>query len=105
MALSALLAGLLVQAVTLTLGVPAPVVAAARDYAEAVLEPRTDGTLDRTYLVSYEGGADLKPVEADQADLSVEWYFDGKSALNAAIFWKDISGFITYQLQENIDNS
>ncbi len=39
---------------------------------------RTDGTLDRTFEVFYDGNADLEPVEADQADLSVEWYFDGE---------------------------
>ncbi|QBX55289.1 M15 family peptidase [Nocardioides seonyuensis] len=45
MALSAALAGLLVQAVTLSLGAPAPVVTGAREYARTVLQPRTDGTL------------------------------------------------------------
>jgi iron complex outermembrane receptor protein len=64
---------------------------------------RTDGTLDRTYEVFYDGNADLEPVEADQADLSVEWYFDDKSVLSGAVFWKDLDGFITYELQENVD--
>lgn len=64
---------------------------------------RTDGTLDRTFEVFYDGNADLEPVEADQADLSVEWYFDQKSVLSAAAFWKDLDGFITYQLEENVD--
>jgi TonB-dependent receptor len=64
---------------------------------------RTDGTLDRTFEVFYDGNADLEPVEADQADLSVEWYFDEKSVLSAAAFWKDLDGFITYELQENVD--
>jgi len=40
---------------------------------------------------------------ADQADLSLEWYFDEKSVVNGAIFWKDIRDFITYELQENVD--
>jgi TonB-dependent receptor len=64
---------------------------------------RTDGTLDRTYEVFYDGNADLEPVEANQADLSVEWYFDDKSVLSGAVFWKDLDGFITYELQENVD--
>ena len=51
----------------------------------------------------YDGNADLEPVEADQADLSIEWYFDDKSVLSAAVFWKDLDGFITYELQENVD--
>ncbi len=64
---------------------------------------RIDFTLDRTYEVFYDGNADLEPVEADQADLSLEWYFDDKSVLSAAAFWKDLDGFITYELQENVD--
>jgi iron complex outermembrane recepter protein len=64
---------------------------------------RVDGTLDRTYEVFYDGNADLEPVEADQADLSVEWYFDDKSVLSGAVFWKDLEGFITYALEENVD--
>jgi TonB-dependent receptor len=64
---------------------------------------RTDNTLDRTYEVFYDGNADLEPVEADQADLSLEWYFDDKSVASAAVFWKDLDGFITYQLEENVD--
>ena len=64
---------------------------------------RTDNTLDRTFAVFYDGNADLKPVEADQADLSAEWYFADKSVLSGALFWKDISGFITTELEENVD--
>jgi iron complex outermembrane receptor protein len=64
---------------------------------------RTDNTLDRTFAVFYDGNADLKPVEADQADLSAEWYFADESVLSGALFWKDISGFITTELEENID--
>ncbi len=64
---------------------------------------REDFTLDRTYEVFYDGNADLEPVEADQADLSFEWYFDDKSVVSAAVFWKDLDGFITYELQENVD--
>ena len=64
---------------------------------------RTDNTLDRTFAVFYDGNADLKPVEADQADLSAEWYFADKSVLSGALFWKDITGFITTELQENVD--
>jgi iron complex outermembrane receptor protein len=64
---------------------------------------RTDNTLDRTFAVFYDGNAALKPVEADQADFSAEWYFAKQSVLSGAVFWKDISGFITTQLEENID--
>jgi TonB-dependent receptor len=80
-------------------------------FAKAISRPslnqlaptRVDGTLDRTFEVFYDGNADLEPVEADQADLSLEWYFDDKSVVSAAVFWKDLDGFITYQVEENVD--
>jgi len=75
----------------------------ARPSLNQLAPTRTDNTLDRTYAVYYDGNADLKPVVADQADLSLEWYFDEKSVVNGAIFWKDIRDFITYELQENVD--
>jgi TonB-dependent receptor len=75
----------------------------ARPSLNQLAPTRTDNTLDRTYAVFYDGNADLKPVVADQADLSLEWYFDEKSVINGAIFWKDIRDFITYELQENVD--
>ena len=75
----------------------------ARPSLNQLAPTRTDNTLDRTFAVFYDGNAELEPVFADQADLSVEWYFDEKSVLNAAVFWKNIEGFITYELQENID--
>ena len=82
-------------------------VAAARVMARPSLNQlaptRTDNTLDRTFSVFYDGNADLEPVFADQVDVSYEWYFDPKSVLNAAVFWKNIEGFITYELQENQD--
>ena len=75
----------------------------ARPSLNQLAPTRTDNTLDRTFAVFYDGNADLKPVEADQADLSLEWYFADKSVLSGAVFWKDIDGFITTELQENID--
>jgi len=75
----------------------------ARPSLNQLAPTRTDNTLDRTFAVFYDGNAELKPVEADQADLSIEWYFDTKSLVSAAVFWKDISNFITTELQENVD--
>ena len=75
----------------------------ARPSLNQLAPTRTDSTLDRTYAVIYDGNADLQPVEADQADLSPEWYFEDKSVLSGAVFWKDISGFITTELEENVD--
>ena len=65
----------------------------ARPSLNQLAPTRTDNTLDRTFAVFYDGNAELEPVEADQADLSLEWYFDDKSVLSGAVFWKDIERF------------
>jgi TonB-dependent receptor len=75
----------------------------ARPSLNQLAPTRTDNTLDRTFAVFYDGNAALKPITATQADVSLEWYFDEKSVLNAAVFWKDIQDFITTQLLENQD--
>lgn len=75
----------------------------ARPSLNQLAPTSVDGTLDRVFEVFYDGNADLEPVEANQADLSLEWYFDESSILNVAVFWKDISNFITYELLENQD--
>lgn len=40
------------------------------------------------------GDPSLTPVTADQADISVEWYYKEGSSVSAAIFQKDIRGFV-----------
>ena len=75
----------------------------ARPSLNQLAPTRTDNTLDRTFAVFYDGNADLDPVTATQADLSLEWYFDEKSVFNAAVFWKNIENFITTRLDENQD--
>ena len=75
----------------------------ARPSLNQLAPTRTDNTLDRTYSVFYDGNAELEPVVADQADLSLEWYFDDKSVLSTAVFWKNIKNFITTELEENVD--
>lgn len=39
------------------------------------------------------GNPNLKPMEADNYDLSLEWYFDNDSSLTAGVFYKDITNF------------
>ncbi len=41
--------------------------------------------------LSYSGTAGLKPVKAEQADLSLEWYYGPHAALTAAVFAKKIT--------------
>ncbi|MGB6306418.1 MAG: TonB-dependent receptor [Steroidobacteraceae bacterium] len=40
--------------------------------------------------IAYTGTAGLKPIKADQADLSLEWYYQPHSALNGAFFAKKV---------------
>jgi TonB-dependent receptor len=75
----------------------------ARPSLNQLAPTRIDNTLDRNYFVVYDGNANLEPVEADQLDVSAEWYFASKSILSGAVFWKNIKNFITTELQENVD--
>jgi TonB-dependent receptor len=64
---------------------------------------RTDNSLNRVYEITYSGNADLKPIRAYSGDVSIEWYYQPKSALTLAIFGKDIRDFITTGTQNNVD--
>ncbi len=46
-------------------------------------------------LTGQTGNPDLDPFEADQFDVSLEWYRDDDSAIVGAIYYKDIKSFIT----------
>lgn len=75
----------------------------ARPSLDKLAPTRTDNTLDRTYLLNIVGDPKLKPTEAVQQDLSVEWYYRPKSAVSAALFAKQIKHFVTYQTDEHVD--
>jgi TonB-dependent receptor len=61
------------------------------------LAPTTDivSVYDGDFRIYVYGDAGLKPIEATQADLSLEYYYSGRSALTGAVFYKDIKNFIT----------
>ncbi|MBN8887474.1 MAG: TonB-dependent receptor [Rudaea sp.] len=40
------------------------------------------------------GNPNLKPYLSNQFDLSLEWYFNERSLLSAAVFYKDVSNFV-----------
>ncbi|WP_017444820.1 TonB-dependent receptor [Gayadomonas joobiniege] len=53
--------------------------------------------------VASGGAPDLNPFEANQYDISLEWYFNQDSMLSGGLFYKDINTFIVTQTQtENI---
>jgi iron complex outermembrane receptor protein len=75
----------------------------SRPELDQLAPTRTDNTLNRVYEITYAGNADLKPIKAWSADISVEWYYQPKSALTLALFGKDIKDFITTGTQNNVN--
>jgi iron complex outermembrane receptor protein len=53
--------------------------------------------------LTYSGTAGLKPVKANQADLSVEWYYAEHSALTAAAFYKKLRNDIYTAVAVGVD--
>ena len=53
--------------------------------------------------LSYNGTAGLKPVKANQADLSLEWYYGPHAALTAAVFAKKITNDIYTAVNSNVN--
>jgi iron complex outermembrane recepter protein len=51
----------------------------------------------------YNGTAGLKPIKANQADLSLEWYYGPHSALTAAVFYKKLKDDIYTSVQTNVN--
>lgn len=75
----------------------------ARPSLDQLAPLTTDGSVNRIWEVNVQGDAHLKPVEANQGDLSLEWYYNPKSMLTAAVYWKNIKNFVTYARDENVD--
>ena len=48
-----------------------------------------------TYIIYDAGNPNLKPTEAKQADISLEYYPSNRIALSAAAFYKHITNFVT----------
>lgn len=62
----------------------------------AELSPATVfGEPRRQNLAASGGNPALNPIEAENWDLSFEWYYDDASAFTVAVFKKDVEGFIT----------
>ncbi|MDP2560749.1 TonB-dependent receptor [Psychrobium sp. 1_MG-2023] len=51
-------------------------------------------SLDLTKFEYHSSNPGLKPLEADQVDMTMEWYFSEYGALTAAIYYKGIESFI-----------
>ena len=55
----------------------------------------TDNAQSGLFTMDISGNPNIEPVFSDQADISLEWYFEQGSVLSAAVFWKKLDGFIT----------
>ncbi|WP_308910361.1 TonB-dependent receptor [Pseudokordiimonas caeni] len=74
----------------------------ARPSLNQLAPTREDYAYDGDFSIYVDGNVDLKPIKANQMDLAVEWYFKEGSALTGALFWKDISGFVTSQASYDV---
>jgi len=63
----------------------------------AELSPAKDATSAQsgTYIIYDAGNPNLKPTEANQLDLSLEYYPSNRLALTAAAFYKHITNFVS----------
>lgn len=75
----------------------------ARPSVDQLAPTRTDGASWGADVIWISGDPHLKPYTAWQQDVSLEWYYAPKSALNGAVFAKQIKNFITATAQENVD--
>jgi len=75
----------------------------ARPNLSQMAPTQTDNTINRVYEIYRSGNAALKPITAFQQDVSLEWYYQPKSAVTAAIFGKQIKNFITNETLNNVD--
>ena len=63
----------------------------------------TNQAINGTAEIDETGTAGLKPIKADAADISIEWYYQPHSALNAAFFYKKVKDDIYTAYTPNVD--
>jgi TonB-dependent receptor len=61
------------------------------------LSPASDASSasSGTFIIYNSGNPNLKPTEANQLDASLEWYKSQQGSISFAVFYKDISKFVT----------
>jgi iron complex outermembrane recepter protein len=63
----------------------------------------SNNAINGTPQLFYGGTADLKPIRAQQADLSLEWYYGPHAALTAAVFFKKLTDDIYTAVESNVN--
>jgi len=75
----------------------------ARPNLSELAPTSSNNAINGTPQLFYNGTAGLKPIKANQADLSIEWYYGRHSALTAAVFYKKLRDDIYSAVQSNVD--
>jgi len=75
----------------------------ARPGVDQLAPTRSDQSINRIYTLTIAGNPQLKPVTANQADVSLEWYYQPNSAVTVAVFDKQIKNFITTKTTTGVD--
>ncbi|HVS78125.1 MAG TPA: TonB-dependent receptor [Steroidobacteraceae bacterium] len=75
----------------------------ARPNLSELAPTSTNNAENGTPELDYNGTAGLKPIRANQIDLSVEWYYSAHSAFTAAVFAKRIKDDIYSAVATNVD--
>lgn len=69
------------------------------DLASAIRVTRPNDT-NNSASIQLGAGPTLRPYEADQLDMALEWYFDDEALLAVAFFYKDMTGLTRGTRQE-----
>ena len=75
----------------------------ARPNLSELAPTSTNNASNGTPQLFYNGTAGLKPIRANQIDLSLEWYYSAHSAFTAGVFAKRIKDDIYSAVASNVD--
>lgn len=74
----------------------------ARPQLDYLAPQFTYGALSVNGRTANSNNPDLKPLTSTNLDIAVEWYYGVGGALTFDAFWKDVDGFITSEIVENV---
>jgi len=75
----------------------------ARPNLSELAPTSSNNAINGTPQLFYNGTAGLQPIKANQADLSIEWYYGPHSALTAAVFYKKLKDDIYSAVESNVN--
>jgi iron complex outermembrane receptor protein len=75
----------------------------ARPNLSELAPTSTNNAINGTPQLNYNGTAGLKPIRANQIDVSLEWYYSPHSAFTAGVFAKRIKDDIYSAVESNVN--